>query len=105
MKLNGYEIEFYSQTEWDTMSISGTNERNVLPIGIPLKNCTKELLKCEYIGLCSEIPEKLAKKIVSVDFEYSIFRNGKIITFSGHTAKEHFQTLSELKYCIIHKIK
>lgn len=117
-QLNGYRVEFYSEEEWNNYKVCGTNERNRLPIGIPINCCSKELLNCEYVGLVTEIPEELAEKIVSswqdyeslsLDVSYNGYRDYKSSStyeyakYPFKNAKDSFKTLSDLPYCIITK--
>ena len=91
-KLNRYKIEFYSGEEWKNY-----------PYNIMLEVRKLEAL---YAGLVSEINVNLAEKIVhkcdntlpSLYPDYS----GK--SFAENTAKESFQTLSDLPYCLITKL-
>ena len=108
-QLNGYKVEFYSEEEWNNYKVCGTNERNRLQIGIPMNCCTKELLNCEYVGLATEIPEELAERVVDEswglpvttykDYRTPIEKDGETI----FEAKDSFQTLSDLPYCVITK--
>ena len=108
VKLNGYSIDFYSEQEWigaplDILSWSG---------GLSMLEKLKRL-SSEYAGLCTEIPEHLAKAMVDtyqdgINWQRYWEINGyKNYSNSDNdywlTAKESFNSLSKLPYCIITK--
>lgn len=99
-QLNNYKIEFYSEEEWKDY-----------PYNIML-----EVRKFEglYTGFVSDINEELAGKIIephekryndlTKKWESITYKNYKDNSSWTCTAKESFQTLSELPYCIIKPI-
>ena len=112
-QLNGYRVEFYSEEEWegeplDILSWSG---------GISMIDKIKRVIS-DYVGLVTEIPEELAEKIVS-SWQYyeslslDVIYNGYIdykssskyeyAKYPFRDAKQSFQTLSDLPYCVIIK--
>ena len=109
-QLNGYKIEFYSKEEIIRTSHCG-DECDGTPIlffhqaGIGLHNL--------YTGKVEDISEELAEKIVEYSDEHAdeYWRVYKDYREKEHPyitdiqfAKQSFQTLSELEYCIINKI-
>ena len=93
-ELNNYKIEFYSDKEYyESCTLTQSNMRD------------------EYAGLVIEIPEELAEKIVDESWglpitTYKDYRT--LIEKDEETifeAKQSFQTLSDLKYCVVTKIK
>jgi hypothetical protein len=93
IELNGYNINFYSEKEWFGTGIRGN-------------------INHLYHGLVSEIPEKLAAKIVDINYN-RINVNGYIASVKygykdykddnqSHASPiKSFETLSELPYCVI----
>jgi hypothetical protein len=107
-QLNSYNIEFYSKEEWNQDYIE-----NVTKVGedkiLDIYNNHNE-----YAGLVSDISEELAEKIVDLhEKRYNELTNKwESITYKDYkdklswtcTAKQSFQTLSELPYVVISKI-
>ena len=90
-KLNGYEIEFITKYEY---------------CNLPMYEDRDWLNDKIYVGLVSDISEELAEKIV--DFIHDDIGGGyKEYNDIGYkyTSKQSFQTLSDLPYCVITKIK
>ena len=107
-QLNGYKIEFYSEEEWKS-------DKDGFPIYF---NIGFLFGNNHYAGLVSEINEELAEKIVddwqdygllSLNVIYSGYKDYKQTQtyeydlYPFNTAKESFQTLSDLPYCVIIK--
>ena len=98
-KLNGYKIEFYSEEEYEQHKIDVLEG----------KYEWKDLKDVVVHGLVSDISEDLAEKIVdSTDWfgknnkSYRDYNNDLILK---DTAKQSFQTISKLSYCVITKIE
>ena len=103
-QLNNYKIEFYSEEEWNKLRISTTNiiykdvEEGIVCIYNP-----------KYAGLVSDISEELAELICKNDMNFCesincndiLYINYQTKRHNLYTAKESFQTLSELPYCVI----
>ena len=115
-KLNGYEIEFITKYEY---------------CNLPMYEDRDWLNDKIYVGLVSDISEELAEKIVdnliSSSFKDTLIGLDTIYKHDGEniniyknyiesninianmytckTTKQSFQTLSDLPYCIITKIK
>jgi hypothetical protein len=93
-QLNGYKIEFYSFKEYSEILSNNLRGKNI-DLGI-------------YAGKVSEISEELAGSIV--EFVHGVNNIGyrdyliKTMVSTKDTAKESFQTLSDLEYCVINKI-
>ena len=111
--LNGYRVEFYSEEEWEGEPLNIFSWSGGLDILGILKRAISE-----YAGLVTEIPEKLAEKIVSSwqDYEslsldvsyngyidYKSSSNYEYAKYPFMEAKQSFQTLSDLPYCVITK--
>jgi hypothetical protein len=110
-QLNGYKIEFYSKEP--TCHIHGESDcvwwQEDIDKGdglIGYLDCKKAMEQklCEYAGLVSDINEELAEKIVDWgEFDKGIkqYFNDKDDCWNCITAKQSFQTLSDLEYCVI----
>jgi hypothetical protein len=100
-QLNDYKIEFYSKREWGSdMEING------VPLHMYLKNPMMTVTL--YLGLVSSISEELAEKIVDkadIDMYMNYKESNEIKSwYNCHTAKQSFETLSDLPYCVITKL-
>ena len=113
--LNGHRIYFYSEIEKQRH-----REENIWITQVQyniLKGIIDNTLL--YNGLVSEVPEELAEKIVDKHQYNQIDRFGNLLVmykdygfekvnneelFDIDFAKQSFQTLSDLPYCIINKI-
>ena len=115
-QLNGYKIEFYnkepfyhihspSRSMWWETEIEQSNDGE-----IDWFTCKEAMQREEYIkfaGKVSDISEELAKLLIETGSYYSTFKNYK--TNDNHksnqckSAKQSFQTLSDLEYCVISK--
>ena len=125
-QLNGYRVEFYSEEEWNEIVLYGrtvdTFDGEVtLPymtrkdwwyskcmadalvrqndFGIFTKNDMEEA-NCFFEGKVSEIPEELAERIVD---SYGLYKDYSDSVMRFNIAKQSFQTLSDLPYCVIIK--
>lgn len=112
-QLNGYKIEFYSEEEWnEELPIYRTKGIQII--------CESDENTFEYAGLVSEINEDLAEKIVDKHQYNKLDRFGNILVmykdygfekvnneelFDIDFAKQSFQTLSNLEYCVITKME
>ena len=109
-QLNGYRVEFYSEEEW--------NEEGSDDMTPKLYYTDLDVDWMIYAGLATEIPEELAEKIVSswqdyeslsLDVSYNGYRDYKSSStyeyakYPFRDAKQSFQTLSNLPYCVITK--
>ena len=91
IELNNYEIKFYSEEEY-------------------YKGYEIPLNSIQYAGLVSDISEDICKKVIDWlphrHQNYDLFYEypDKGFTNKCTNAKESFQTLSNLPYCVITKI-
>ena len=112
-QLNGYRVEFYSEEEWEGEPLNIFSWSG----GISMIDKIKRVIS-DYAGLVTEIPEELAEKIVSswqdyeslsLDVSYNGYRDYKSSStyeyakYPFRDAKQSFQTLSNLPYCVITK--
>ena len=125
-QLNGYRVEFYSEEEWNEIvlysrTVDTFDGEVALPymirkdwwyskciadalvrqndFGIFTKNDIEEA-NCFFEGKVSEIPEELAEKIVD---SYGLYKDYSDSVMRFNIAKQSFQTLSDLPYCVIIK--
>lgn len=115
-ELNGYRVEFYSDEEWgilDNLPKHVWIDETVYSKRIGREPNTK------FAGLVSDISEKLAEKIVDKHQYNQIDRFGNLLVmykdygfervnneelFDIDFAKQSFQTLSDLRYCVVSKV-
>ena len=98
-QLNNYKIEFYSEEEYKEHLENVDN-------GIITLKHSKGLIEH---GLVSDISEELAEKIVErspqLENGYRLWNDYNDKLLGLETAKQSFQTLSDLPYCVITKIE
>lgn len=116
IKLNSYNIDYYNDNEYYSLYHGIENELEII------YNENKDSYYVPiYLGLCKNISEELANKIV--DYEYYGYNEqlepmkfgyknykpkdffDKFTMYPFKTAQESFQTLSNLKYCVIIKLQ
>ena len=89
-ELNNFKIEFYSEKEWNKVGSY---------IGIQINYPNNK-----YAGLVSDISEELAEKIVDKNTK-DTYKDYHYDSWTWiYAAKQSFQTLSDLEYCVITKI-
>jgi len=110
-QLNGYKIEFYSEEEkLNTKYEYEDAWINKIEYDARVAFMKGKLL---YTGKVSEINEELVKKVVDIYQEGAYFEGyWEIQGYKGYeyaeypcydTAKDSFETLSKLPYCVITK--
>lgn len=106
-QLNGYKIEFYSEGEW---KISKTEYSASIKLTSMSRYLGGDSNKIPHAGLVSEISEELVEKIVEGRYrnglypDYTVEEPDECMIYRISTAKESFQTLSDLEYCVITKL-
>ena len=109
-QLNNYKIEFYSEKEWNKEYVTSSVYPSLTDTLGDIFDLDKN--KYIYIGKVSDISEELAKKLVEGNNGYNdstMWLNYKtnennFVRYHCNTAKQSFQTLSDLKYCVILKL-
>ena len=121
-QVNNYKIEFYSEEEWNMMPYFKHEEYagKVLDINEELAekivdkkfgetriNNKNIFTYKDYSGIVSKYyPFTLEGELSEKTLQQCWENGGKLTTSFFHsTAKESFQTLSDLEYCIITKIE
>jgi len=110
--INGYKIEFFNKLQFNNFISfkydDGTNTVAMSQDRIEKVNNFIEIYKLSiYVGSVSDIQEELAEQIVDktpqLQESYRLFDDYTGETLGCETAKESFETLSDLPYTIITK--